>query len=470
MREHILFLTGKLAEPSLCKILKAMEPVDFDYTVKQLGLSVAALMTAEMVERRLTETGEATRILVPGRCRGDLEKLSKKLGLPVERGPNELKDLPAYFGRSGPAPDLSRYKVCLFAEIVDAPQQSVQGILDRAAYYRSCGADVIDLGFLPSEPFDHLEEAIQALKAEGYCLSADSLEPEDLIRAGKAGVDYLLSLTEKTLYIADEVGSTPILVPAARGDLPSLERAMESLDKQGRAWLADPILEPIHFGFMDSLARYHELRRRYPQAPLLMGVGNLTELTDADTTGINAILFGIISELGISAILTTEVSSHARRAVREADLARRIMYAARENNALPQNIDDGLLCLHERRPFPDSSKEIAELAARVRDPSYRIRISQEGIHIFNRDGIHRAQDPFDLFPHLAVAGDAGHAFYLGIELARAQIAWQLGKRYSQDEELDWGCAYEQETEDLMEQKPPGTTLQNSKRGEGNGKA
>jgi hypothetical protein len=28
---------------------------------------------------------------------------------------------------------------------------------------------------------------------------------------------------------------------------------------------------------------------------------------------------------------------------------------------------------------------------------------------------------------------------LGVELARAQIAWQLKKRYSQDEELQWGC-------------------------------
>jgi hypothetical protein len=37
-----------------------------------------------------------------------------------------------------------------------------------------------------------------------------------------------------------------------------------------------------------------------------------------------------------------------------------------------------------------------------------------------------------------VEDDASHAFYLGVELARAQIAWQLKKRYSQDEELQWG--------------------------------
>ena len=61
------------------------------------------------------------------------------------------------------------------------------------------------------------------------------------------------------------------------------------------------------------------------------------------------------------------------------------------------------------------------------------------IHIYNRNGEHVADDPYALFPLLDVAQDGAHAFYLGLELARAQIAWQLGKRYDQDEELAWGC-------------------------------
>src|SRR5690606_30758027 len=52
-----------------------------------------------------------------------------------------------------------------------------------------------------------------------------------------------------------------------------------------------------------------------------------------------------------------------------------------------------------------------------------------------------------LYPHLKVDDDASHAFYLGVELARAQIAWQLQKRYRQDEELQWGCnTYQPEQE------------------------
>ena len=86
MSEHILFLTGKLAEKQLRRTLDEME-ADFTYTVLQLGLTVAALMTADMIRRRLTDTHGANRILVPGRCRGDLDALSRDLGLPVERGP-----------------------------------------------------------------------------------------------------------------------------------------------------------------------------------------------------------------------------------------------------------------------------------------------------------------------------------------------------------------------------------------------
>ncbi len=72
-------------------------------------------------------------------------------------------------------------------------------------------------------------------------------------------------------------------------------------------FLIDPILEPIGMGFMASLERYAEARRRYPTAEMLMGIGNLTELTAADSTGVNALLIAVCQELGIRTVLTTEV-------------------------------------------------------------------------------------------------------------------------------------------------------------------
>ena len=85
-------------------------------------------------------------------------------------------------------------------------------------------------------------------------------------------------------------------------------------------------------------------------------------------------------------------------------------------------------------------------------------IAQDGIHAFNRSGHHREADPFALWPELGLEGDAAHAFYMGVELARAQIAWQLGKRYAQDEPLRWGVAAPTPDEDVSRQAAPGTTL------------
>lgn len=458
MSEHILFLTGKLAEKSLHKVLTAMQPTEFSFEVRQIGISVAGLMTADFVARRLSDVSGASRIMVPGRCRGDLDALTRRYGVPVIRGPEELKDLPQYFGRKGKPADLSGHDVMIFAEIVDAPKMDVAAIVARAKKYLRDGADVIDLGCLPDTPFPHLEEVTRVLKENGFAVSVDSVEPDDLLRGGRAGADYLLSLKEDTLWIADEVAATPVLIPKDPADLDSLGVAVTEMGKRGRKYYADPVLDPIHFGFTASLVRYFEVRRRFPDAPMMMGIGNLTELTDADTGGINAILMGIISELHIAAILTTEVSPHARCAVREADAARRMMYAAREESSLPKGLSDALTMLHEKKPFPDSAEEIAELASAIKDPSYRIQVSESGIHIYNRDGLHIAQDPFQLFPKLKLDNDVPHAFYLGVELARAQIAWQLGKRYNQDEELNWGTAMEKKAEDLKDFKEAGATL------------
>lgn len=458
MPKHILFLTGRLAEPQLKRVLTSLGDAEFTWSVHVLGLQVAGLMTTDMIRRRLTDTQGADRILVPGRCRGDLAALSSHFGIPVERGPDELMDLPEFFGRQRHAPDLTRHDVTLFAELVDAPRMSIDAILAQAAVYAADGADVIDIGGLPQTPFPHLEEAVQALKAKGYRVSVDSLDPDELLRGGRAGADYLLSLTLDTLHLADEVASTPVLIPAHHGDLDNLIVAMERLEAKNKPYLADPILDPLPFGFAASLARYHELRRRMPQAEILMGTGNVSELTDADTPGIHALLLGIMAELNIHALLTTQVSPHCRSAVREIDAARRLMFAAREAQSLPRDISDALLGLRHRKPFPYGSDEIAAMASAVKDPNFRIQVSQTGIHIYNRDGLHIATDPFDLWPHLKLEHDGNHAFYLGVELARAQIAWQLGKRYNQDEELAWGCMLPRQTQDLNAHCAPGSTL------------
>jgi hypothetical protein len=443
--DNLLFVTGKLAEKSLNKTLAQIQSDPkapaFKYRVEQIGVSVAALMTPELISRRLKNIGDAKKMILPGLCQGDLSALHRQYKIPVERGPEDLKDLPQYFGQGGAVPDLSDYRVMIFAEIVDAPDLSIQQILARAELFKVQGANVIDLGCLPNKPFDHLAEAIKVLKSSGFKVSVDSMNSDELILAGKSGADYLLSLTEKTLWIADAVEATPILIPSKPGNLASLNRAIDICLKNGKKFIADPILDPIHFGLADSIVRYHKLRKKYPEIPIMMGVGNVTELTDADTTGINAVLFGLISELNINAVLATSVSPHAVNAIAEADIARRVMFAAKQDSRLPRGYSMGLNGLHDRKPFSYSKDEISEIAAQIKDPSFRVMVSEAGVHVFNRDGLQVDVDPFNFYNKLGVENDASHAFYLGVEIARAQIAHQIGKRYVQDEELNWGISF-----------------------------
>ncbi|HET7210935.1 MAG TPA: DUF6513 domain-containing protein [Methyloceanibacter sp.] len=459
MAESILFLTGHLARARLEAVLHAMK-ASFDWTVLDIGVKVAALMTEDIITRRLPSPVAADKVMLPGRCRADLDRLGERFGVPFLRGPDELKDIPVYFGRARKASDMRKYDIRIFAEIVDASALPVEAILARARGYAQAGADVIDLGCLPDTPFPHLEEAVAALKEKSHKVSVDSADTDELRRGGKAGADYLLSLNESTLAIADEVASIPVLIPKEHGDMASLYHAMDALDAKGRAYLVDPVLDPINFGFMRSLERYAQVRRERPDAEMLMGTGNLTELTDADTSGITAVLLGIASELHIKNVLVVQVSPHTRRTVEEHDLARRIMYASRAEGDLPKDYSDGLLTVHARRPFPQTPDDITAAAREVRDRNFRIEIAEDGIHVYNRDGHHVAQDALSLFPKLGVdvAKDGAHAFYLGTELAKAEIAFRLAKRYAQDEPLDWGVAADAPADDKTKLKAAGHTL------------
>jgi len=463
MAERVLFLTGHLARARLEKVLAETHGLAFEWSVIDVGVKVAALMTEAIISRRLPRPIAADRVMVPGRCRADLARLAAEFGVPFERGPDELKDLPAFFGKRGRGDDLSRHDMRIFAEIVDASALSVDAIAARAASMRAAGADIIDLGCLPDTPFPHLEDSVRALRADGYTVSVDSADTGELRRGGQAGAQFLLSLTEATIDLAAETGAAPILVPATHGDLPSLLRAAEMAVRRGISAILDPVLDPIHFGFMNSLSRYAELRRRLPAAEILMGTGNLTELTDADSVGITAALLGICSELFIRNLLVVQVSPHTRRTIQEHDSARRIMFAAREDASLPKDYGAALISLHDRKPFPTTLNEIGELAAQVKDTNFRIEVAEDGIHVYNRDGHHVARDAMSLFAVLGVDKDGPHAFYLGTELMKAEIAWRLGKRYAQDSPLDWGCAVDRAAEDLTRLAAAGHTLRAAKR-------
>ena len=228
MTERLVFLTGHLAKARLERLLSGLGETGFAWEIVDIGVKVAALMTEEIIKRRLKLAGHIDRIIMPGRYRGDLERLSAHFGVPFVRGPDEIADLPAFLGRAGTPPDLSRHDMRIFAEIVDAPALSLDALLARARILAAAGADVIDLGCLPETRFSLLGEAVRALKAEGFCVSVDTADLDELRTGAEAGADYVLSLDEHTLSLALDFPVIPVLIPSAPGDLDSLGRAIEA--------------------------------------------------------------------------------------------------------------------------------------------------------------------------------------------------------------------------------------------------
>ena len=465
MNEHIVFLTGKLAKISLEKVLSDISSKnEFTYDVLDIGVNVAALATINIIIKKLdlNDVLTATKIIIPGRCRGEIKDLENYSGKKCVRGPEELKDIPRFLGLQGKNLDLSKYDTKIIGEITEAPNMTVKEIIKQANTYKKDGADIIDIGCLPSTEFPHLSETIQELKNQNFMVSIDSLDEKNLISGAKAGADFLLSLQEKSIWIMNEVEAIPIVIPDYPREEKKFYKLIEKLLKDDKEFIADSILEPINFGFTDSIVRYHSFRKNFPSVEIMMGIGNLTELTHADTAGMNALLFGIASELEINYALCTQVSEHCNKAIIEGNFARRIMHTTKTYSMPPKDISNKLLNLHERKPFPYSTSELKEMWSNVKDKNYRIYVNQDGIHVFNNKNFFTEQDAAEFYQHLDIKNDDGHAYYLGMELARAEIAFLLGKRYDQDEILKWGCSVEISEDDIMKFKTAGHTMRKLK--------
>jgi sirohydrochlorin ferrochelatase len=162
-QDKLLFLTGHLAENRLKATVSGIGLDDGSWRVANIGIKVAALMTEKIVRNRLKGPLDASRVIVPGRSRMDLDSLSAHYGVAFERGPDELADLPGYLGHGGRPPDFSKYDLNIFAESVDATKLTVEAMLARAAEQKAKGADVIDIGCQPDTAFPHLEDLVRAL-------------------------------------------------------------------------------------------------------------------------------------------------------------------------------------------------------------------------------------------------------------------------------------------------------------------
>ena len=220
----------------------------------------------------------------------------------------------------------------------------------------------------------------------------------------KPGASLVLSVNSSNRDAAVDWGVPVIVIPDNFATLGGLDDTIEFLASAGVPLRIDPILEPIGCGFTASLERYMQVRKRYPDAEM-MGIGNISELTDVDSAGVNTILLGICQELGIRSILTTQVINWARSSVKECDIARRVVHYAITNRVPPKHLETQLLTLRDPETTVYGQQMLDDLAASIKDPNYRLYAEEGRIHLVSA-GLHLSDsDPFKLFDRLARGKD-----------------------------------------------------------------
>ncbi len=446
--EHIHFVTGRLAEHALRKTVAPLaNAIGFDYSIDVLPITVAALMTPSWIAKRINAPVETTRVLVPGYCSGDLSPIEELIHRPAERGPRDLRELPRFFGQSTTPVDYGAFDIEIIAEINHCPRLTLGEILAQARSLANDGADVIDVGCEPEGPWNEVANVVRALRGEGHRISIDSLNPREIEPAVRAGAELVLSVNSSNCKAARDWGCEVVVVPDDPRSLTGLDNTIEFLANNNVRLRIDPVLEPIGFGFAPSLHRYLQVRDRYPDAEMMMGIGNLTELTDADSAAINVMLLGFCEELGIRSVLTTQVINWAQSSVRECDLARRLVYHAIQHRVLPKHLEPRLVILRDPAVIEIPDEDLDRLASNIKDANYRVFSSGGEVHVVSHELHLHHTDPFLLFDQLQRSGlngglpknlDAAHSFYLGYEMCKAATAAALGKQYLQDESLDWG--------------------------------
>jgi dihydropteroate synthase-like protein len=515
----VLLITGTLAEDI---VRRHAQESNVEFDIRVLKIPVAALLTPETIvtELKRAKLRGFDMILVPGLVRGDTSTISKAVGISTFKGSKYAADLPTVLDSIGevqlstktPADDLLREKLRqkafadlenveknklsllknsgnmlikdlavgrdfpmrVMAEIVDAPLMSKDEVTRLAKQYAKLGADIVDIGMVAGEnrSKDAGDLVRTVKKVVNVPISIDTLNPDEIREAVAAGADLVLSGDAGNLgAIAPSVKEVPIvIIPTNQreGHFPKTvsERVLflEKLIAKARQLgiskiLGDLILEPSNI--LESLVSFRDFAIRNPGIPLFVGVSNVTELMDADSIGVNALLARISSELRASVLLATEKSDKAKGTVIEEVLASKMMFLAERRGSVPKDIGIDLLVLKDKRnreePY-DKNMEAGGRAVTVTENSGKIDMDPEGmfkimldrkqgyivaIH-FAPPGINKplnvikgktAESVYRKVIESGVLKRPDHAAYLGSELSKAEIALKIGKSYVQDDSL-----------------------------------
>ena len=490
---EILIATGRLAENTVRKA--AVEKAD----VLVADIDIAAFITPKKLTRAFEEDGLSKKydlILLPGLVPGDFSKVSDELDCKIRLGPKHAYDLgfvlrfaeEVEFSVKVPACELladvrkgealelireaeeeaisplslrgvklggnSRMKV--MGEIVGAAELNPADLEIKIEAFIARGADIIDLGAtLNTLPGQVRSTVFLAKSLTDIPISIDTLDPE-LIKEGiEAGADLVLSLNSTNMETAGSVvakaGVAAVIIPDEGNSLESLVNNIESARRLGiERIIADPILDPVGHNITESIVRYHEFHRRYPDIPLFFGAGNVTELMDVDTIGVNATLCGIGAETGASILFTPEYSDKAQGSIGELKKASEMMQLCRIRESSPKDLGIDLLFIKEKRRRPDSPLPKKVITARAsknwrQDPAGPIRVRIVPDKINGNGGLivaehekaaiagESAREVMDTLIELELVSSLDHAAYLGRELEKAELALRFNRSYAQDD-------------------------------------
>ncbi len=515
----VLLITGVLAEKIVRGYAKESKT---ETVVLALKVPVAAFLNPQIIAEALKseKTEGFDMILVPGLIRGDTTIITNSVNIPTFKGPRYAADLPTVLDSLGEVKLSSTISACdllkerleekalqelskveqnrdtllknqgsmliknlaigkdfpmrVMAEIVDAALMESAEIQRLAKHYVQLGADIIDLGMIAGEnrPADakRIVEAVK--KVVDVPISIDTLNPVEIKEAIIAGVDLVLSADagniENIAQFVQDVAVVIIPTNQREGYFPKnatervrlLEQVIENARQLGvKKILGDLILEPSNI--LESFIAFREFAKRNPDVPLFVGVSNVTELIDADSVGVNAILARLSSEVDASVLLATEKSDKAKGTVSEEVAASKMMFLAKKRGSVPKDLGINLLILKDKRNREESYDKKSEVFSKVTNAgekiqpptldkrgSFRIVLDRQeqtilALH-YNSKEINKpahiikgktAENIFAKILEMNLISQMDHAAYLGKELAKAEIAISAGKEYIQESPL-----------------------------------
>jgi dihydropteroate synthase-like protein len=484
-----------------------------------LKIQVAAFLTPETIVKGLENVNlqSFTMILVPGLVRGDTSLIENATGIEAFKGPRYAADLPTVLdslceiqlSTTVSADDLLRIKLQqkafqeirkaeqnreellkkpgsmlignlavgkefsmrVLAEIVDAALMDKETIQQTAKRFVEVGADIIDIGMIAGESQpEKAKRIVEWVKqVVDVPVSIDSLDPAEIKAAVQAGAELVLSgdagNIEEIAPFTSKVAVVIIPTNQRQGYFPKkaqervkyLEEIIEKGKKLGiNRCIADLILEPSDV--LESFIAFKEFAARNPEVPLFVGVSNITELMDADSVGVNALLARLSSEVDASILLATEKSCKAKGTVAEEVTAAKMMFLAKKRGSVPKDLGIDLLILKDKRSHEEPYDKKLEVGAKVVKASETLEpatLDSEGMFKIAIDRVDKvmvavyydsaqmakpvniikgktADSIFAKIVEMCLVSRLDHAAYLGSELTKAEIALRTGKEYVQD--------------------------------------